>query len=92
MRENRHCTIKKQAADINQVLRGHYAYYGVAGNIGSLKRFYRIVDRYWRKVLISRSQKSYITWERYPYLKGIFPLQQPKIYLSYADISARAVL
>ena len=74
------------------VLRGHYAYYGVAGNIGSLKRFYRIVDRYWPKVLTSRSQKGNITWERYQYLKKLFPLQQPKIYLSYTDISAKAVL
>lgn len=92
MRENRHYTLKKQAADINRVLRGHYAYYGIAGNRKSLERFYRIIDRYWRKVLTSRSQKSYITWERYQYLKRIFPLQQPKIYLPYANLGAKAVL
>lgn len=92
MRGNRHYTLKKQAADINQVLRGHYAYYGIAGNMKSLNRFYRIIDRYWRRVLISRSQKSYITWERYNSLKRIFPLQQPRIYLPYAKMEAKAVL
>jgi len=92
IRENRHYTLKKQANDINQMLRGHYAYYGIGGNMNSLKRFYRIIDRYWRKMLISRSQKSYITWERYQNLKRIFPLQQPKIYLPYANIEAKAVL
>jgi len=28
------------------VLRGHYAYYGVAGNIRSLLKVYRVVERY----------------------------------------------
>jgi hypothetical protein len=27
---------KEQAEQINQGLRGHYAYYGIAGNVGSL--------------------------------------------------------
>ena len=32
----RHEPLKDQAEQINQVLRGHYAYYGIAGNVGSL--------------------------------------------------------
>ena len=92
MLKNRHLSIKKQRGDINQRLRGHFAYYGIAGNMPSLNRLYRIIDRYWRKVLISRSQKAYITWEKYNRLKKIFPLQQPRIYLPYVEMKNKAVL
>ena len=36
MREIRHHTISDQVGELNAVLRGHYAYYGVAGNIRSV--------------------------------------------------------
>ena len=55
MRCIRHDAIKKQVGDINAVLRGHYAYYGIAGNIRALFKVYRAVERYWRKMLCSRS-------------------------------------
>ncbi|WFU07433.1 reverse transcriptase domain-containing protein (plasmid) [Rhizobium sp. CB3171] len=42
MREMRHHTIKKQVGAINAVLRGHYAYYGVAGVHG--RREVRLFD------------------------------------------------
>ena len=37
MRRIRHHRISDQVSEINAVLRGHYAYYGVAGNIRSLR-------------------------------------------------------
>jgi len=37
--------ISEQAGEINIVLRGHYAYYGVAGNLRSLVKVYRVVER-----------------------------------------------
>jgi hypothetical protein len=55
MREIRHHTISDQVGELNAVLRGHYAYYGVAGNIRALFKVYRAVERYWRKMLCSRS-------------------------------------
>ena len=51
MRRIRHEPISTQVGDINTVLRGHYAYYGVAGNLRSLIKVYRVVERYWRKML-----------------------------------------
>jgi hypothetical protein len=47
MREIRHRSLKEQAEAINQILRGHYAYYGLAGNFWSLRKVYRRVARYW---------------------------------------------
>ena len=61
MREIRHYSLREQVEKINQVLRGHYAYYGVGGNFKSLFKIHRFAERYWHKMLSSRSQKSYIT-------------------------------
>ena len=41
MRQIRHYRIGDQVSEINAVLRGHYAYYGVAGNIRALFKVYR---------------------------------------------------
>ena len=38
MRRIRHYKISDQAGEINVVLRGHYAYYGVAGNLRSSRK------------------------------------------------------
>ena len=63
MREIRHHTISDQVGELNAFLRGHYAYYGVAGNIRSLFKVYRAVERYWRKMLCSRSRAGRcLTW------------------------------
>ena len=43
MRQNRHLPIQEQVDALNVTLRGHYAYYGVAGNIRALQRVYRVV-------------------------------------------------
>jgi len=65
----RHEPLKEQAEQINQGLRGHYAYYGVAGNVGSLLGVYRHVERYWRTMLSSRSQKGYVRWKAFVAIK-----------------------
>src|SRR3954453_5350165 len=49
MRQTRHLLIQEQVDALNLTLRGHYAYYGVAGNIRALQRVHRFVERYWRK-------------------------------------------
>src|SRR5450759_3881207 len=54
MRRIRHYKIGDQAGEINIVLRGHYAYYGVAGNLRSLVKVYRAVARSWRRLPSSR--------------------------------------
>ena len=58
MRRVRHLPIRERVDHLNQVLRGHYAYYGMAGNIRALQRVHRAVERYWRKMMSSRSWKG----------------------------------
>ncbi len=60
-------------------LRGHYQYYGVSGNMRSLKRFYLLALRMTLKWLNRRSQrKSFNRGSFRVYLKH-YPLPQPRI-------------
>jgi RNA-directed DNA polymerase len=93
MRLMRHLTIQQQVDDLNVVLRGHYAYYGIAGNIRALQKVYRTVQRYWRKTLRSRSRAGRrLTWADFNQLKERIPLLRPKLYLPYQALQALAVL
>jgi group II intron reverse transcriptase/maturase len=58
MRQARHRSIREQVEKLNRVLRGHYAYDGIAGNFQALLQVHRGVERYWRKMLSSRSRSG----------------------------------
>jgi group II intron reverse transcriptase/maturase len=92
MREIRHWSLKEQADAINQVLRGHYAYYGLAGNFWSIRKVYCRVTRYWYKMLCSRSWRGKFTWEVFNRVLARFPLQRPQLRLSYGQLQSHAVL
>src|ERR1700688_3679168 len=93
MRRIRHYKISDQAGEINIVLRGHYAYYGVAGNLRSLVKVYRVVARYWRRMLCSRSWAGRrLTWDAFNQIKERTPLLKPKLRLPYGKLQALAVL
>ena len=92
MRRMRHLSLREQANHLNQMLRGHYAYYGIAGNLRALQRVHRAVERYWRKMLSSRSWKGAIWWKQFHRIKEQFPLLRPKLYLPYRELQAIATL
>ena len=93
MRQIRHFAITDQAHEINLILRGHYAYYGIAGNLRSLLKVYRTVERYWRKMLQSRSRDGKrLTWEIFSKIKERCPLLRPKLRLPYGKLQTLAVL
>jgi group II intron reverse transcriptase/maturase len=92
MRRMRHLPIGEQANSLNQMLRGHYAYYGIAGNFRALQRVHRAVECYWRKMLSSRSWNGVIWWARFQQIKEQFPLLRPKLYLPYRELQAIAML
>jgi hypothetical protein len=74
MRRMRHLPVKEQVSNLNQGLQGHYAYYGIAGNFRALQRVHRAVERYWHKMLCSRSRDGHLTWEVFHRIKTAFPL------------------
>jgi group II intron reverse transcriptase/maturase len=93
MRQLRHLPIQEQVDILNVTLRGHYAYYGVAGNIRALQRVYRVVVRYWRKMLRSRSWAGrHFTWAAFNRLIERAPLLRPQLRLPYRALQALVVL
>ena len=67
---------------LNQILTGHYHYYGITDNYDSLKRFRYVVLKsliYW---LNRRSQKKSYTWQGFLDMIDDRPLAKPKIYVS----------
>jgi hypothetical protein len=93
MQRIRHHAISEQVGEINAALRGHYAYYGVAGNLRSLVKVYRVVERYWRRMLCSRSWAGRrLTWDAFNRIKERTPLLTPKLRLPYRELQALAVL
>lgn len=56
-RQMRHWCLSDQHARLQRLLRGHYGYYGIPGNIERLKHFYHQVQRIWIYWLRRRSQR-----------------------------------
>lgn len=92
MQKWRHLPLEEQALNLNRALRGHYGYYGVAGNVCSLHRVFDAVQRYWRQMLSSRSRHGAISWERFNQIRERVPLLRPKLVLPYSKFQALAVL
>jgi hypothetical protein len=50
------------------------------------------VERYWRKMLSSRSWHGEVWWKQFQQIKERFPLLRPKLYLPYSELQAIAAL
>jgi RNA-directed DNA polymerase len=74
-----HRPVREQHAWLSAALRGYYAYYGITGNSRSLGCFRHQVCRMWHYVLMRRSQKRRLSWERFSKLLKAFPLPWPRI-------------
>ena len=74
----------KSFNDYCRKLRGHYAYFGIMGNAKSLDTIQHKVKEIWHKWFCRRSQKSYITWEKFNLFLSCFPLAPPKIHHRYS--------
>jgi RNA-directed DNA polymerase len=65
LRRRRHWPIPEQGRWLASVLRGHFNYYAVPGNIDLITAFRDQVRWYWIQALRRRSQRHRMTWERY---------------------------
>ena len=88
-RFNRHLPVAEQHRMLCRKLMGHYAYYGITGNIETLRRFYLAIPRIWRKWLGRRSHSGRMTWERFRRLCERHPLPAPRVVHSAVRIVAR---
>jgi len=73
MRRMRHSPLGDQVERLNQMLRGHYAYYGIAGNIRALRKVHRAVKCYWRKMVSSRSWHGKVWWTQFQQIQETVP-------------------
>jgi hypothetical protein len=84
-RSNRHRLLCWQHAKLSAKLKGHYAYYGITGNVRQLGRYGSEVQRLWRKWLERRTRSKRLTWVRFRALLARYPLPSPRIVHCYAD-------
>lgn len=87
-----HHSLKDQVKRINQFLRGHYNYYGLGGNLQALSKIYHRAEEMWKKMLSRRSQKSYVSWEKFSKIKELYPFERPHLKIPYEKMQAMAIL
>jgi RNA-directed DNA polymerase len=64
LRRRRHQPLPAQGTWLASVVRGHFAYYAVPGNIDAVTAFRREATRHWYKALRRRSQRTRLNWAR----------------------------
>ena len=84
-RTYRHLSISEQHAQLVAKMRGHYAYYGISGNIRRLSWYAYQVRRIWQKWLSRRGSR--FPWDRYIDLLRRHPIPAPRIVHRYTAVS-----
>jgi RNA-directed DNA polymerase len=79
-----HAPVPQQGAWLQRVVQGHYNYYGVPGNMRSLKSFQAQVERYWFRATRRRSQRHRMPWARFRSLAKRW-IPKPQIVHPYPD-------
>lgn len=92
LRRMKHQPVETQARAVNQILRGHFNYYGLAGNARKLQDFWDFTRKEWKHSLSKRSQTGRLTWEDLTALLEKHPLVRPRIRISYPQLASYARL
>ncbi len=71
--------IREQHGLLKRKVQGHYAYYGIRGNMRSLQQFLFRVRLVWVKWLRRRSQRAYFSWAKADQLFQLLPLPAARI-------------
>lgn len=86
-RHHRHWSIPEQHRHLTAMVRGHYAYYGISGNIRRLQGYARALVRIWRKWLSRRARNGVVRWRQMTALLERHPLPSPRIVHRYTALS-----
>jgi group II intron reverse transcriptase/maturase len=78
----RHQPLAVQHAALASRLQGHFNYFGVNGNLRSLKDLLYQAKRAWYKWLGRRSQRARLTWERFAQILREYPLPWPRVVVT----------
>lgn len=83
MRRSRNVPVAEQAKTLRSKLRGHYQYYGLRGNSGSITRFRCEAIRLWRKWLSRRSQRAILSWAAFARLLARHEMPSARIAVKW---------
>ena len=84
LQRRKHDRTSEVGAWLQKVVLGYYQYHAVPGNIDRLNLFKHRVNRLWRNVLVRRSQRAQIRWDRItPVLERWIP--PPRILHPYPE-------
>ena len=83
-RDNRHRPVGWQHRRLSAKLVGHYAYYGITGNMPQLCRYLQQTRRLWKKWLERRTRSQPIPWDRFKDFLARHPLPSARIIHRYA--------
>jgi hypothetical protein len=78
-RRNRHLPVRDQHAHLSQMMRGHFAYYGISGNSRRIRWFACQVVVQWRKWLGRRERGGVFLWSRLNAILKRHPLPPARI-------------
>lgn len=78
-RANRHLSLVEQHAKLSRKVMGHFAYYGIRGNVAALGKVRFFVERIWIKWLCRRSQRGKIDWIRAGKLLAAYRLPRARV-------------
>ena len=78
-RRHRHDLLRQQHQYLCQLLRGHYAYYGILGNARSIGNFAYQVRRTWHQWLKRRDGLRRLTWAQFNAMLKRLVLPAPRI-------------
>lgn len=87
-----HWSPAEQSRYLNQVLRGLFNYYGLAGNGKGLGLFRHKVIHIWRRTLSRRSQVSNVSWAAMEILLKKHKLTQPRLKIPYSRLDAYVIV
>ena len=87
-KRNRHSPVREQHARLWQALRGHYGYFGIAGNSRAIASFAYRVLLVWIRWLERRTQRK-MPLERRQSLARRYPLPPPRITRRFSRSAAK---
>ncbi len=84
LQHRKHHRTNEVGAWLRKVVQGYYQYHAVPGNSSQLRVFRRRLCRLWRSVLVRRSQRAQVRWDRLsPLLYRWIP--EPRVLHPYPD-------
>jgi group II intron reverse transcriptase/maturase len=87
LRARMHQKVEDQAQAVAAILRGHFNYYGLAGNSPKLAAFRYFTVKHWKRCLSRRSQRGQVNWERMNAIIAANRLPAARLFIPYPALA-----